>query len=203
MLMSTSANTFSFCFSYSDMAAPPTALLTRRATHCPLFGSPCELKENVLPTYQDVSRYYEFVRFSNKSSKKELTFGEISKAVAMKLEQIWSKASIPVLSRRRIIAMLLDWHQRYKNILKPHKSSKNNASYQQRMKEFKERSSIIFDIAACKCGLLANPYLCCCEKDRKVPAEERTFLLDQRSDRNMFMHSVDVTTSKILNKRAQ
>ena len=34
---------------------------TRNDTCCPIFGSPTELRENVLPTLGDIMKYYFFV----------------------------------------------------------------------------------------------------------------------------------------------
>lgn len=36
--------------------------LTRKVTSCPIFGSPSDLKDNVLPTNADVMKYFLFVR---------------------------------------------------------------------------------------------------------------------------------------------
>src|SRR6218665_1124527 len=57
----------------------------------------------------------------------------------------------------------------------------------------------LFDIAACKC--LDVPQLCKGAKDRNVPQEERQFLIDQRTSRNMTIGHVDIIGTKKVEKR--
>lgn len=56
----------------------------------------------------------------------------------------------------------------------------------------------MFDIASCKCNL---DLVCVCEKDRKVPRLEHTFLKDQRTVRKMQIGRTDVTETRRKHKR--
>jgi hypothetical protein len=185
----------------SNSAATSTSssstMKTRVAVKCPVFGKPSELHGNVLPTYEQVMQFCAWTRFSKKETKKEPTFAEIAEVVVDKLEDIWNKASIPVVSRKRIVKLLQTYHTKYVNLLKPFKSRQNDSTYITKIQSFKdEASSRLFDIAACKCDLTSESVLCGCEKSRKVPAIEVPFLLDQRSARKMAISNIDIIQTK-------
>lgn len=79
---------------------------TRNSWKCPLFGDLCDLKDNILPTYEDVMKFYEWIRHMlkfEKETKKEPTYKEIEAVVVEKLIQIWAKSSIPTVEPKRII----------------------------------------------------------------------------------------------------
>ena len=58
---------------------------TRRQSYqCPIFGSVQDIKDNVLPTYEDVMKYYEWNRLQLKISRntiKEPSFLDIAELV--------------------------------------------------------------------------------------------------------------------------
>lgn len=135
---------------------------------------------------------------------KEPAFAEISEFVVDKLEDIWNKASIPVVSRKRIVKLLQTYHTKYLNLLKPFKSRQNNSTYKTKIQSLKnEASTRLFDIAACKCDLTSEPVLCICEKSRKVPAIEVPFLLDQRSARKMAISNIDIIQTRKIQQNEQ
>lgn len=51
-------------------------------------------------------------------NSKEATFFYISQIVIQKIQQQWDTASIPTLSKPRIVTMLKDYHKKYMNIKK-------------------------------------------------------------------------------------
>lgn len=168
---------------------------TRSVFKCPLFSDICELKENVLPTYEDVMKYYEWTRHQLKlqlETAKEPTFAEIADIVTSKIENIWQTASIPIVTRTRIIQMLKAYHLKCKNLLKSIKRLSP-----EKLESFRQSSKILFDISACKCKVLSQ---CICAKDKKVPKQEQTFLIDQRTSRMMIISGIDVTATKKLQK---
>lgn len=182
---------------FSDSATSSSSFMaTRSAVNCPIFGEPSELPDNVLPTREQVSKFYSYVRFNKKESRKEPTFAEISEEIAVKLEYVWNKASIPIVSHKRILQLLKAYHDKYQKLMKPFKSRKNVETYKLQIQKFKEESrSTLFDIAACKCDLsISNA--CCCDKTRKVPKNERDFLRDQRTTRKMLIGGIDVIQTK-------
>ena len=65
-------------------------------------------------------------------------------------------------------------------LIKPFKSRQHDKSYLLKLRVFNDDASMkLFDIAACKC--LDVSQVCKCAKDKKVPQEERQFLIDQRT----------------------
>jgi hypothetical protein len=61
-----------------------------------------------------------------------------------------------------------------------------------------EAKNGLFDIAACKCVKFSSWN---CEKSWKVPIIEQVFIIDQRTTRKMVMTSIDISTTKKLQKK--
>ena len=51
----------------------------------------------------------------------------------------------------------------------------------------------LFDISSCKCKSFSK---CNCERNRKIPEREQSFLTDQRTDRKMVIGNVDLAISR-------
>lgn len=173
---------------------------TRIKSKCPIFGDTCVLSNLVLPTYADVMKFYLQVRNQLKQSSngKDPTVKIISDIVVTDVEKIWQKASIPIVSHNRALQLLINYHDKYKKIIKSIKNRKNTLTFKSNLEKFQNNAKdTLFDLAACKC---IEFYLCSCEKSRKVPIIEQVFLKDQRSMRKMAMSSIDVLTTKKLNK---
>lgn len=164
---------------------------TRNSWKCPLFGVICDLKDNTLPIYEDVMKFYEWTRHKMKfenGTKKEPTYKELEAIVINKLCEIWNKASIPTVERKRMKVMLQNYHLKCKNILKSHPNIPEN-----RLEEFRRGGKRLFDIASCKCLDISN---CTCPKHKKIPAREHCFLMDQRTVRKMIIGGLDVHTTQ-------
>lgn len=169
---------------------------TRKAFKCPIFGDTSDLRDNMLPTYQEIIKCYEWTRFElkmSKNTKKEPNFQEVSNIVTEKVETLWKKASIPIISHVRVQQMLKAYHLKFKNILKSHPKIPKK-----RLDEFLDSSKFLFDISACKCKDFTK---CTCSKEKKVPFNEQSFLTDQRSARNMIIGNIDVSTTRQNEKR--
>ena len=70
-------------------------MATRSSTTCPIFGNYSRLKENVLPTYEDVMKCFLYKRFTLKEkSKKDPPAKNISTELAGEIEDIWNKTSV-------------------------------------------------------------------------------------------------------------
>lgn len=160
--------------------------------NCPLFGCGAELPASVLPSHEDMMKYFIYVSQSTEQRFQNLV-RDTSEIVATKIENIWKRASLPIVEHRTILARLKDYHEKYRAILKPYKGRKHSESYLKKLDDFKRRSKTLFDIAACKCTSFEN---CFCAQDRKVPIKERHFLIDQRGDRKMMIGSLDRKTTK-------
>ena len=81
---------------------------TRRSSECPIFGSPRDISERWLPTYEEVMKYYIYVMLQIKQ-RKDPSFKAIAAVVAQRLEILLKKASI---SRKRITSMLQQYRHK-------------------------------------------------------------------------------------------
>ena len=83
-----------------------------------MFGLPQNLTEMNLSAYRDVMKHYTYVRLehSNKmNSKEQPSVTEVATIVAKNLEAIWQKASIPTVSRTRILQQVKNYHDKHRN----------------------------------------------------------------------------------------
>ena len=80
---------------------------TRSTVLCVIFGSPCELPENMLPTFENTMNYYNLVKLQMKEelNGKDSSHFEISSKVTLQIELLWQKASLPTVSHDRVRAM--------------------------------------------------------------------------------------------------
>lgn len=160
------------------------------------LGAPAELSGNMLPTISDVLNYCLFVR----DLKKKIINNKLKNVfsvVAEKVFDIWQRASIPTLSKVRVITLVKEHYSKYKK-LKKTKIKKGLKSHA--LESFLENSSKLFDICSCKCEPISE---CSCEKNKKVPKKEIDFLLDQRTSRNMVIGKVDIPETIALQKRSE
>jgi hypothetical protein len=174
---------------------------TRNFIYCPVFGAPADFKQTMLPTNADVMRCYTMIQheIQPKSHNKKATVTAVSEILSKRIELLWFKSSIPVISHKRVLEKIRLFHNKYRNLLKPYSSRKNAPKYAEKITSFAdEASTSLFDIAACKCLDMA---LCHCTNDKKVPHEERDFLVDQRSARKMMIGHVDVKMTNKLKRR--
>ena len=75
---------------------------TRRQSYqYPIFGSAKDIKNNVLPTYENVMKYYKWSRLQLKISRntiKEPSYLDIAELVSQKVDDVWRKSSLPTVS---------------------------------------------------------------------------------------------------------
>ncbi|XP_050505184.1 uncharacterized protein LOC126883579 [Diabrotica virgifera virgifera] len=172
---------------------------TRQYIECPLAGVPADFKGNVLPLKAHVLQYYLWTRYNLKSpnSGKEPTVFEISNILSDKILSVWQKASILTITRKRVLQLIKTHHDKYLKLLR-YPEVKKNDSYSICVQEFQTENTRLFDISACKCEILEQ---CSCDKGKKVPKNEREFLLDQRGPRKMINGNIDLKeTLKLTNK---
>lgn len=154
---------------------------TREVLRCPVFGDPQKLNNNMLPTYCDVIKYYLWLRNNmlELNKGKDPSVKDLCEIIAIDIEKIWIKASIPTISHQQVVARLISYYCKYKSIKKLRSNEKKRMFYQDSLKK-------LFDIATCKC---MSRKVCKCVT--KVPIAEENFLKDQRNDRKMYIGSVD------------
>lgn len=176
---------------------------SRGSVFCPVFGNPMELGFRKLPTYEDVMKHYLWVRndYKVKLNNVNPSVSEIADKVAERIEEIWHTASLPFISRPRIVQMIRTYNEKYRNLKKYFGiKTLSSITLQTKLKAFQKDSQKLFDISKCKCLSFDN---CVCPKPTKVPEIERTFLTDQRTHRKMSIGSVDLKTTEKLKKRAE
>ena len=171
---------------------------TRALTACPVFGTPCELSDCVLPSYRDVMRHYLLLR--NTEVGGCASNSEVIRKITERLETIWQKASIPVTTSKSIVDRIITYHKKYRTLMKPYKSQRGkSATYDKKFDMFVGDSLKLFDIATCKCVTSG----CTCPRDHKVPQDERAFLVDQRTERKMMIGGIDAKQTNVLHKREE
>ena len=172
---------------------------TRKAVSCPVFRHPAAMNEIQLPTWSDVMKNYLLLRNQMRSgsdSAKEPTVSEIAESLALKVELIWKKASLPIISHNAIVNKIRRYHDSYRKLLKPYKGRKADVKYNAKISQFAASAkSELFDISSCRCS---DYSLCKCKKEDKISTEERQFIADQRSLRHMAIGGIDLAaTSKL------
>ncbi|GBL74287.1 hypothetical protein AVEN_102943-1 [Araneus ventricosus] len=119
--------------------------------------------------------------------------------ITIKIEEIWYKASIPILLHDiRILTLIRREHEKILKLIKSYFGRKDSPYFQKNIQAFREETIKLPDVAACKC---LDIKLCQCDKSRKVPLQEQQFITDQRSARAMT--SVTVEPLKSLKKLLQ
>lgn len=172
-------------------------VMTRSDFVCPFFGNPSDLNPNKLPTYKDVIKccFQERLEVSLNCNNKYVSFSDVSESVAKKIKLLYDKASIPTVSEKRIQQLIRKYHDKYYKLRKSYPRDVNNVNFKKKIENFKNESSLLFDVAACKCPIFVNctckqmPNLCdCpivvefrCEKEKKIPLIELRFLYLQRN----------------------
>ena len=162
-----------------------------------------KLRESVLPTNKEVLQHYSFKRsFLQQADAKFIskapTFQDVTYDVAADATNLWTKTSLPTLSKSRILVKLRDIVQKFNATGTKKRSSKSG---KKNLRE--DWISELFDISPCKCN--ANPsvlfwngkYTCKCPFQQRIPEKEFEFLKDQRSNRRMIITAeIDVAYQK-------
>lgn len=87
-----------------------TMALTRNKVSCAIFGPPMEMPDNKLSTYFDVIKSYNLTKYQmkqeqNNNDPSHKNIAE-SSSRTVQVEQLWQKASLPIVSHHRILALL-------------------------------------------------------------------------------------------------
>ncbi|CAH1113072.1 unnamed protein product [Psylliodes chrysocephalus] len=156
---------------------------------CPIFGAPEKFDSTCLPTQENFIKHYLWVQSElRSSSSKEPNTETILKIVLQDIKAIWEKVAIPIISEQRIINLMKELYQKYKNIKKPGKS-RNTTGYKLKKEEYYLNAKKLLDIAKCKCLSVMR---CICKV--KLSTFDHKFLLDQRNTR--ILNFVDLSPSR-------
>lgn len=192
---------------------------SRQKFCCPIFGEPQSFVHNKLPTYKCVLKccFEEQYNLSIESNNKFVSFSNVALTVANKIKLLYDKASIPSLSKCRIVTLINSYYGCYTKIRKSYKRDKYKELFKSRLDEFKAKAKSLFDCATCKCTMSLNctcnkaPNICqcdiiidcSCEKEKKIPVLELRFMYLQRNYRMGKIGPLDTTVTKKLTLKAQ
>ena len=107
------------------------------------------LIEMNLPTYRDFMKQCTYVRLKRRNKrnlKKQPSITKMATIVTKKLEAIWQKASIKIVSRTRIVQQVKNYHYKHRNSLKLYKTRQNNVNYEARIAKFQHEAGSLFEI---------------------------------------------------------
>lgn len=193
-----------------------TKLLTRQVFDCPIFGTPKDLPTNKLPTGEEIirccskERYNLALQINNKS----VSFKQVTSTVTNKVISLYEKASIPTVTDKRIAQLITALHDKYYSLRKSYTRDKNKTTFKKKVDEFKQKCSLLFDVAACKCLIVVEctckktPDLCrckitidcSCKKSKKIPPIELRFVYSLRVHGKGKIGAVDLRETKKCNK---
>ena len=118
---------------------------TRSANRCPVFDLPQNLTEMNLPTYRFVVKHYRhlLVEHSYKmNSQEQPCVTEVATIIAKELEAIWQKASIPTVSRTKIVQLVKNYLDNHRNLLKPFKTRQITSNAKQGLQNFRIKQRV-------------------------------------------------------------
>lgn len=166
-----------------------------------ILGHPTDFDGRMLPTREDTLKYYFYVWYGLKEDNggSNPSFKEAAALVLKRVTDVWSSASIPVVSVTRMEQLLQHDVSTYQQLNKSFKRDSEKDAFKKKVSDFHDQLRVLFDVAACKC----NSCICKCSLQDKVPAAERDFLQDQRTSRKMIIGPVDKKTTAMLRKREE
>lgn len=97
--------------------------------------------------------------------------------------------------------MIRSYNEKYKSIQKYFGVKKlTTSTLEAKLITFQNDTDKLFDISSCKCASFDK---CSCPNTKKVPEIERSFLLDQRTLRKMFIGAVDLKETEKMRKQKE
>lgn len=141
-------------------------------------GEPKNLEEKLLPTYTDIIKYILFVKKQKQEIRNSIEL------CATRIESIWNRTNIPIVSKNRIIQLVKNHYSNYLNLKNSPYRTVPTENYMKKINRFLNKCSDLFDICTCKCRYVTQ---CTCTQSRKANPEDATFLNDQRTTRLLMM----------------
>ena len=150
-------------------------------------GSPAELPTTDLPTYSDVARYFYLLCTLEKDFNTQLEL------VKEKIKEVWfsCNARLTLIEDKSLYTKL----KRFLHKVKQSNFDKTTLAVKENLSKLKDK---LFDISACTCQLPIyacdskfvrctrdqcdlQHCICECPPERRIPAEERLYMRDQRA----------------------
>ena len=103
---------------------------------------------------------------------------------------------MPTLSKPRVTKLFKNKLDNYAS-LKKSIGRREAETFKVKLAALKKSISGLFEISACKCTDFTSY---ACPKEKKVPMRERLFIVDQRSERKMYIGRIDQQVTKQLEK---
>ena len=123
------------------------SLTSRSKVNCPLLGKPEDLKTNVLPTINDLLKYYLHLK---EESYKQKPRGLLPRIVD-DVMQIWEASSLPTLSKPRVTELMRKRLDEYFDLKKNVNSRETENFKKKNWQSFVKTSGHYYDISTCKC----------------------------------------------------
>jgi hypothetical protein len=175
-----------------SLGAIPKKLYTRSSSaHHFLFGNLTTFSGTQLPTEFEVGKAF-FCLFN--SRKGEGTLEELERIIitelAYEIISIWKKTSIPIKSNKDIINKVSYFVKTKLSKLRKMSSLRRlDAKVIENMRAEFEK---LFNCASCQCLMDCKDFCfkdlkCSCSEIKKIPTEEMAFLMDQLTERKLFL----------------
>lgn len=138
---------------------------TKKNIFSQFVGNKKNLRTDVLPTKNQLLRYYLWLEKNNSVS-----------VIVKNVISVWKRAGITTVSPRQVTRMWMKIHRKYRDLAKASKVRSKSGTYKVKVTDFKNEMNQLFDISACKCDRF-----CSCEV--KLSKDVSNFLHDQRGIR--------------------
>lgn len=169
----------------------------------PIFGKLTRVNGTQLPSHKDVLALLLLLKteFKKRCAPLNPTNSKVFMAAIEKIEFMWLKTSIPIVSRKRIGQMLQCTYKKYTGFLKYSKSKSENQKHKEKLANYISLcTTTLFDLSCCKCASFDQ---CNCTPNNRVPDEEIQFLTDQRKDRRLEIAPITKDRHRAFKKRLE
>ena len=173
------------------------SICTRSVAEHSVFGAAAELPKRQIPTCEDVFKAYCWNLKADDTESKILF--KRAQMLAIEVKDIYTAASIPSIDLQCISVSIQRLISKARELEKYPKLKRTSPVFQDKYNSFKK----LFDVCPCKCydAGVTERNDCKCPLEKKIPAIEWSFWIDQKTVRQMVIGGIDKEMTKILEKR--
>lgn len=133
--------------------AVPKKIITRQVS-CPIFWAPKDFLPTKFPTGDDLILCCSHKRYglAFKINNKSVSFLQFANIVTKNIIDLYQKLCITT----RIMQFINTLHDKYYKLWKSYTHDKNKELFKQKIVKFKQKCSLLFEVAACKCPIIVN-----------------------------------------------